>query len=58
MNMNHWDNIIFIQETTLPVEQIELLVMKALSQGLVKGRIDEVSQKYFSPEENIVKPKA
>ena len=25
--------------------------MKALSQGLVKGRIDEVSQKYFSPEE-------
>jgi len=32
------------QETTLPVEQIELLIMKALSQGLVKGRIDEVEQ--------------
>jgi len=33
------------KETTLPVEQIELLVMKALSQGLVKGRIDEVDQR-------------
>eukprot|EP00088_Acartia_fossae_P037407 TRINITY_DN38571_c0_g1_i1.p1 TRINITY_DN38571_c0_g1~~TRINITY_DN38571_c0_g1_i1.p1 ORF type:complete len:128 (-),score=39.16 TRINITY_DN38571_c0_g1_i1:67-450(-) len=32
------------KETTLPVDQIELLVMKALSQGLVKGRIDEVGQ--------------
>jgi 26S proteasome regulatory subunit N9 len=31
------------KETTLPVEQIELLIMKALSQGLVKGRIDQVS---------------
>jgi len=32
------------KETTLPLEQIELLIMKALSQGLVKGRIDEVDQ--------------
>jgi len=30
------------KETTLPVEQIELLVIKALSQTLVKGRIDQV----------------
>merc|ERR1712038_1015361 len=29
------------KETTLPVDQVELLIMKALSQGLVKGRIDE-----------------
>jgi len=32
------------KETTLPVDNIELLIMKALSQGLVKGRIDEVDQ--------------
>lgn len=32
------------KETTLPLECIELLIMKALSQGLVKGRIDEVEQ--------------
>jgi hypothetical protein len=32
-----------LQETTLPVDQVELLVMKALSQALVKGRIDEVT---------------
>jgi len=32
------------KETTLPVDQVELLIMKALSQGLVKGRIDEVEQ--------------
>jgi len=31
------------QETTLPVDQVELLTMKALSQGLVKGKIDQVS---------------
>ena len=31
------------KETTLPVDQVELLIMKALSQGLVKGRIDEVT---------------
>jgi len=31
------------KETTLPVDQIELLTMKALSQGLVKGKIDQVS---------------
>lgn len=28
--------------TTLPVDQVEMLIMKALAQGLVKGRIDEV----------------
>jgi 26S proteasome regulatory subunit N9 len=31
------------QETTLPVEQVELLTMKALSQALVKGKIDQVN---------------
>lgn len=31
------------KETTLPVDQVELLTMKALSQGLVKGKIDQVS---------------
>merc|ERR1719495_2388951 len=31
------------KETTLPVEQVELLIMKALSQDLVKGKIDQVS---------------
>jgi 26S proteasome regulatory subunit N9 len=31
------------KETTLPVEQVELLIMKALSQGLVQGKIDQVS---------------
>ena len=36
--------IVNYQETTLPLECIELLIMKALSQGLVKGRIDEVEQ--------------
>eukprot|EP00092_Neocalanus_flemingeri_P029663 GFUD01032209.1.p1 GENE.GFUD01032209.1~~GFUD01032209.1.p1 ORF type:complete len:378 (-),score=123.90 GFUD01032209.1:375-1508(-) len=30
--------------TTLPVDQVEMLIMKALSQGLVRGRIDEVDQ--------------
>lgn len=30
-------------ETKLPRNEIELLVMKALSQGLVKGAIDEVA---------------
>ncbi|KAL1502084.1 hypothetical protein ABEB36_007282 [Hypothenemus hampei] len=31
------------RETKLPINEIELLVMKALSQGLVKGAIDQVS---------------
>jgi len=30
------------KETTLPVDQVELLIMKALSQDLVKGKIDQV----------------
>lgn len=30
------------KETKLPINEIELLVMKALSQGLVKGAIDQV----------------
>merc|ERR1712080_339763 len=32
------------EATTLPVNQVELLVMKALSQGLVKGKIDQVGE--------------
>lgn len=31
------------RETKLPINEIELLVMKALAQGLVKGAIDQVS---------------
>lgn len=30
------------RETRLPLNEIELLIMKALSQGLVKGAIDQV----------------
>jgi hypothetical protein len=30
------------------VEQVELLIMKGLSQGLVKGRIDEVGTATFT----------
>jgi len=32
------------QETRLPVNEVELLVIKALSLGLIKGTIDEVSR--------------
>lgn len=32
------------QETRLPANEVELLVMKALSIGLIKGSIDEVNQ--------------
>lgn len=35
------------KETKLPLNEIELVVMKALSQGLVKGAIDQVSLKYL-----------
>ena len=33
------------QEAQLPEPEVELLVMKALSLGLVKGSIDQVEQK-------------
>lgn len=30
-------------ETKLPLKEVEILIMKALAQGLVKGAIDQVS---------------
>lgn len=35
------------QKTKLPEEEIELLVMRALSLGLVKGSIDQIDRKVF-----------
>ena len=32
------------KETRLPLGDIEMLIMKALAQGLVKGSIDQVAQ--------------
>ena len=33
-----------VAHTTLPKDKVELLVMKALSKGLIKGQIDQVSE--------------
>lgn len=33
------------KETRLPLNEVEHLVMKALAQGLVRGAIDQVSEK-------------
>jgi len=33
------------EKTTLPIQEVEILMMKALSLGLVKGTIDQVDQK-------------
>ena len=33
-----------VATTTLPKDKVELLVMKALSKGLIKGQIDQVSE--------------
>eukprot|EP00008_Paramoeba_atlantica_P003845 CAMPEP_0201490026 /NCGR_PEP_ID=MMETSP0151_2-20130828/24723_1 /ASSEMBLY_ACC=CAM_ASM_000257 /TAXON_ID=200890 /ORGANISM="Paramoeba atlantica, Strain 621/1 / CCAP 1560/9" /LENGTH=396 /DNA_ID=CAMNT_0047875813 /DNA_START=60 /DNA_END=1250 /DNA_ORIENTATION=+ len=38
---------VIAKATKLPVEEVELLLMKSLSLGLIKGTIDQVSQSVF-----------
>ena len=41
-------------KTKLPEDEIELLVMRALSLGLVKGSIDQIDKNIFISCANIV----